>query len=257
MNATVLINQAMGAFSDRRPDEAVALLERALELEPENVYALSNLGNLLLLGRDPVAAEQRFRSALAIDPEHVAGALGLGKALISQKRLDEALPPIQSVRDRVSPEQQGEFFQLIGVIFAGKQDWDTAITFFEKYAEHRPGEIDPVLCLQKAHLGKGDTAGAAAHMERAVELAPGQTPLWVHLVALYHELKLPQAMREACARMIAAHPDDLALHNLAVRLLREAGEYAYAARFCRRAIDRSPGFDRSQFIDLDRMESLL
>lgn len=54
----------------KRTEDAVAALRRVLELEPENVEAISNIGGLQLeLGNQNKAA-QAFKHALSIDPFH-------------------------------------------------------------------------------------------------------------------------------------------------------------------------------------------
>ncbi len=71
------------AFSDSgREADAKKTFERALELDPKNVDAYSNLGIVALREEDPGRARDLFRKALAIDDRAARAWNGLGVALL-------------------------------------------------------------------------------------------------------------------------------------------------------------------------------
>jgi len=257
MNADTLVSQAVAEFSNQKPDSAKQLLERALTMDPHHLHAISNLGNLHLLDKQFSTAEKFFKQALDTSPRFAPAAIGLTKSYIAQRCFAEALPVLQSVREVLTEDGKGEFFQLLGVIFAGNEDWKAAIAFFKKYAKHCPDQCDPLLCLYKAYLGVGDLPGAMDQLDLILQRIPMQVPIWIQLATLCIDADDPVRLRKVCHDMTHAHPENLTLYNLAVRLFCTCGQYAYAARYCFIAIQKSPNYDRSQFIDLAGMEHLL
>lgn len=73
-----------------RPDEALALLERACAADPKVAPFHANRGQALLDLHRLEEAEAAFSAALRLDPRSVDGYAGLAKALSWQGRTDEA-----------------------------------------------------------------------------------------------------------------------------------------------------------------------
>ena len=257
MNADTLVSQAVVEFSNQNQASAKQLLERALTMDPHHLHAISNLGNLHLLDKQFSTAEDFFKQALKKSPRFAPAAIGLTKSYIAQRRFAEALPVLQTVREGLAKDEQGEFFQLLGVVFAGKEDWEAAIAFFKKYAKHCPDQCDPLLCLYKAYTGNGDLPSAMDQLGLILQRIPSQVPIWIQLATLCSDANAPERLRKVCHDMTQAHAENLTLYNLAARLLCTCGQYAYAACYCWIAIQKFPDYDRSQFIDLARMENLL
>jgi predicted TPR repeat methyltransferase len=89
-NPTALHFLGLLRFQQRRPDEALALVERAVALDPDYVDAINNLGNLLKLRRRPEEAEQAYRRVLAQRPEHPQALTNLGILLRRRRAWEES-----------------------------------------------------------------------------------------------------------------------------------------------------------------------
>ena len=61
--------------------EAVANIEKALELDPDDPVAHHAMGRLESRSGNYQAAEQWYRKALELDPQNVGATLGLGNLL--------------------------------------------------------------------------------------------------------------------------------------------------------------------------------
>lgn len=66
--------------------QARGYLERAVEHEPGSARAIAGLGDVLAFERDFAGAEQRYREALAADPDNAVALLGLANLLAAQAR---------------------------------------------------------------------------------------------------------------------------------------------------------------------------
>lgn len=73
-----------------RTDEAVAHLERSLEIEPDAVPTLLNLARIEEARGRPDSTVERLRAALGIDPSDAEIRVHLATVLTQTKRLDEA-----------------------------------------------------------------------------------------------------------------------------------------------------------------------
>lgn len=80
--ADILVALALAVYRKGDPQLAVPILERALELDPENPYAMRNLaGCLLRLGAEAGPAVELARKATALLPNDQQSWLALGHAL--------------------------------------------------------------------------------------------------------------------------------------------------------------------------------
>lgn len=75
---------ALGLAAFRQEDRAEArqALEAAIELEPQNAFALRSLGSLLVIAGALAAGAQRFRQALAVAPDDLITTYNLAQALL-------------------------------------------------------------------------------------------------------------------------------------------------------------------------------
>ena len=96
-------NAALAFERDGRLAEALAGYERAVELQPDYVRALHNLGTLLDGTGARDAAEARFRAAIAADGAAAEPWAGLGANLRAAGRVDEARAAFEKALD-LKPE---------------------------------------------------------------------------------------------------------------------------------------------------------
>lgn len=72
-----------------RPDEAAGLFRKSLEIQP-NFAASYNLGNLAMGRREFATAEDHYRQAVALDPNHASAQHNLGTVLLLRQKPQEA-----------------------------------------------------------------------------------------------------------------------------------------------------------------------
>jgi Tfp pilus assembly protein PilF len=119
-------------------DEAVQHLETAIELNPDYVDALVNLGIVRAGQDDAEAAGALFQRAVDADPDHPNALSNLGTYHL----------------------QRGAFRE--------------AVTVLTRAAVAAPGRADVAAGLAAAHLQLGNVAEARRHAQRALSLDPGQ-----------------------------------------------------------------------------------
>jgi tetratricopeptide (TPR) repeat protein len=77
-------------LSPAQLDSLRAEFERALQLDPRNLTALTRLGRIAMLGEDYAAASGYYERVLALAPDHPAAPHQLGFAYLWQQRRGEA-----------------------------------------------------------------------------------------------------------------------------------------------------------------------
>ena len=85
------------------PDEALAVLQLALELAPHLPEVPQGLGRVFLRQKEFAAAEEMFRRGLQLAPEYADLHHDLGAALLEQNRLLAALPEFETAL-RINPK---------------------------------------------------------------------------------------------------------------------------------------------------------
>jgi tetratricopeptide (TPR) repeat protein len=114
------------AHDDRRRD-ALACFDRAVELKPGDAELRFDRGFLLQSLNDHEAAIAAFQETLARNPDHDRALYGLALSLISLRRLDEAVAPLER-NTKLQPMSPYGWYQLGRVQFdRGKPEMTEAI----------------------------------------------------------------------------------------------------------------------------------
>lgn len=126
-DAAVLAQVAFAYAEDRRWREALALMDRVVQLAPRNDEMLFNRGFLRQQLNDHPAAIDAFHEALAVQPKHDRALYGLALSLIALRRLDEAVPVLER-NTKLQPMSPYGWYQLGRVQFdRGKPEKTEAI----------------------------------------------------------------------------------------------------------------------------------
>lgn len=133
-DASLLAAASLALWDHGDLDEAAAFAARALEQAPLALEALVTQGSLALGAQDAATARERFRRALALQPEDGRSWSGLALA----------------------------------EMLAG--DLDTALDGFRAATGFMPGHVGTWIAFGWCHLALGDREQAAAAFQRALEI---------------------------------------------------------------------------------------
>ncbi len=160
-HADVLHESAYLARCLGRLPEAIALGERATELDPLNSAAYNHLCSIYRAAGRLTDAERAIRKALEISPQRTAAHLKLGFLLLLQNQPESALAEVE--------RERGEVYRLYGLVHvhhaAGRsQESDRALeSLTKKFADVGAYQI------ATAHAFRGELDAAFAWMEKAYE----------------------------------------------------------------------------------------
>jgi tetratricopeptide (TPR) repeat protein len=122
--------------------QAIAAYEKAIEIYPLNVDAMTNLAAVLIAQHQLPQAIEECHRALDVDPDSVPALTNLGDALLAQYRLDDAMA--QYLRVLQIEPLNANAINNVGAILAEQGQLDQAIAQFELALQ-----IDPQ--FDKAH----------------------------------------------------------------------------------------------------------
>ena len=108
-SAKRLNDYGLGLFEQGRPDEAIAILNRAVSLNPQSVLPHYNRGVVYLSLKRLQEAVADFSEAVRLDPTFALGYMNRGSALSYLGRLDEALADADTAV-RLDPSYADAFF---------------------------------------------------------------------------------------------------------------------------------------------------
>ena len=157
-------------------ERAIALFERALELDPGYLEALIALGSALQLRGSfltlPHVLERSkalLEKAVALAPKNAEAHVRLGQTLISLGATDAAEAEIRKGLD-LEPDSAVAHGQLARLLWLGRARIDDAITHFLKAAELAPQAGYTYLQLALLYALNGDLDAAERHAREAVDL---------------------------------------------------------------------------------------
>ena len=186
------------------------LVARALPNDPQvQVY----IGSTYRRMNEPVPAETHLKKALDIDPNYVPALSEVGFLTMLQKRLDESLAYLRRA-DELEPNHP-TINKRLGNVLVWQEKFDEAIRRFEISSHGRPASNKMHVNWGIALRETGDLTEAIDHLELAVQMNPTFAEAHHHLgIALQKAGQLEDAV-DAYRRAVALDPNSDANDRLA------------------------------------------
>ena len=207
-------------------------------------------GRLEPPGMTGARESSRQAAVLRADADHgdFAAQLTAGVILVREGRANDAVPYLERAR-ALFPEYGGPESPrwLLARIYRERGDTRRAADELTALTMHDENHYDANIALADLLVQLGDTAGAAAALERTMYIHPYDPATHVRLAALYSALRdHRKAVRERKA-VVALNPVDRAeaLYQLALAY-RDAGDSVAARREVLRALEHAPAFEKAQ-----------
>ncbi len=184
-----LIDEALGLLKSRENSAALAIFNRILTAQPDNLEALWGKAEVLRRTRDYGASESLLSGILEKSPDHIPSLISLSFIRYKADKLDEAQQIVRRIlRDEcLGREDQALAYMMLGLINSrrsvkgwvfDKIRYGTQIKpFFLKASQLGPDLAEVHLGLGTFYLlapaiSGGDTSKAIEELELAVRIAP-------------------------------------------------------------------------------------
>ena len=166
------LTEALAVLLERqgRPQEAIALLTRAVDQRPRQESLLFSLAAAYERAGEHTQSIARMREVLALNPDNASALNFIGYTLTQQNQdLDEAERLLRRALE-LRPET-GAFLDSLGWLFFRRHDYARAVSTLEHAAALEPDE--PIIAehLGDAYLGVQRKRDAAGAYHRALEAA--------------------------------------------------------------------------------------
>ncbi len=234
---------AQYAIEQGRDDDAKVYLSKMLELEPDSVYALGNLGMTVLNQGNHEEAKTYLTKALDLDPNSVTALNGLGMIAAARGRHDEAKGYLTKAMG-LDPKNADVLYNL-GVVAKGEKRYDEARTYLTKALEVKPGNVKALNNLGVTAMEQGSIDEAVTYLKKALELKPNHANALCNLGKLSMDLKKFDEAEAYLKKALELDPKNLpALHNLGLCLMNRQ-QYEEAQVHFRKALEINPQYVRS------------
>ncbi|MBC8108352.1 MAG: tetratricopeptide repeat protein [Anaerolineae bacterium] len=233
-----LMRQAAAHHAAARLDQAAALCEQVLSLQPNNVNAVHLKGMLAMrAGRLDQSIELLTQSA-SIAPHAAIIQHNLGQALRLAGRFDLAAA---AYRKAISLEPKYAKAHLgLGLSLERAGDVRAAIEPLRTAVRLQPGFFEAWNALGIAYLSLKRRDESIEALSRAAALAPNDASPQYNLGKVLHDAGQFDRAAEALKRAIALNPSHAAAHQNLANLLGESGRIDDAMLLQRRAIELAP-----------------
>jgi tetratricopeptide (TPR) repeat protein len=153
---------------ENRWPEAIAALQKSVELEPNNLSGRVTLGWTLHLANQDRAAAEVLQQAIQSDPLNVPALNALGIIYLVNDDLAASVLT-HSWAAYLAPDNEIPHYNL-SLAFQRLKYYDRAIASAEKAAALEPNNPHPLVALAIAFYGKGDRAKARQAYQQAINL---------------------------------------------------------------------------------------
>jgi tetratricopeptide (TPR) repeat protein len=149
LECETMLAQANTLIQEKRSQEAVELLSRILQRNPQFGKAYNHLGWVYEIDyRDYTHAEDYYKKAMQYEPEYSASYTHYARLLANCKRFDELKAHLDMTLTIPTVSNEAIYFEF-GLMYEMQQDPETAIDYYVK-AAMTTLESDKVTLYQKS-----------------------------------------------------------------------------------------------------------
>lgn len=234
-----------------RPGEARTWQEKALSIDPEYPYALTELGWLAYEEGDYPRAKSFFERALALtDDVNDSAHIGLGYTLAELKDYDNAIRHCQ--RAVTIESRQAGGFSCLGRLYRETKQFDESLSAYRKVLELRPYWEDGHVGVALVQSDQGQNAAAEATLKQGLNQVTKPKFINYYLGwVLYQQGKYQEAQPnfEQAAKLA---PEDYVVQYQLGQNLEKLQRFPEARAAYERALAINPNYDEARKA-LDRL----
>jgi Tfp pilus assembly protein PilF len=158
-----------GVLRSQRARESFKQNLEAATLNPADASAHYNLGLIHQQRGEVEAARERLERAIQIDDDEVDAHYQLGRIALQQKRFADAVKNFEQVVARDPAHSQHEIWREVGATYIAADQFEDARDALERFLEQRPSDPEALYLMGRAHAGLGHRREAASSMQACIE----------------------------------------------------------------------------------------
>jgi putative PEP-CTERM system TPR-repeat lipoprotein len=185
---------------------ARASFERALQLQPTYIAAVSNLVQLDMREKKPDAAKKRYEAVLKKEPNNEQALIGLAVLMRATGADAQAVEKLLKQSVTANPASVNARMTLINFYLRG-QDFKGALATAQEAQAALPNVAAVVQALGMAQIAAGETRQAIATFTRLAEMLPNSAEAQIHLARAHLAAKQPDEAIKALRAALALQPE--------------------------------------------------
>jgi tetratricopeptide (TPR) repeat protein len=220
-DARMLTHMAGILAGGGKGEEALTVLNRAVELEPDAGDAYFSKGLLLLNLKRPADAEQAMRAGIARSPENAVGHYHLGRILLETGKVDEAMASFE--RAITANNAFEPAYLALASMHEARHDKDRAVAVLKRYLQHvNPRNREIRHQLVRIYVDAKDYAGARKELEDLIAEDPSDLDAQLRMALIHGEQKeYPQAIERLNA-ILKVRPAELKVRDYLAYIYEES-----------------------------------
>jgi arylsulfatase A-like enzyme/Tfp pilus assembly protein PilF len=235
-----MIQDAQEASLDEKPEEAIALCKKVLEIDPGIVDAQFLLGNEYYRSKQYPLALEAFKKTLELKPDYDAAIVNLANTYRRMGKMEEALAGFQHYLQKKPDNAQ--ILYLVGELYLAMDRPDDALASFQKATVAEPDTSWIYNGIGAVHYKQKDYLKAEQFFRKALELNPETAMAHFNLAQLYEKLgQMDRAIQEYRAELDVAPQNLKANFNLG-RFYMNEGDIDSGIKYLQTAIEAEPEF---------------
>jgi protein O-GlcNAc transferase len=238
LNADALHLLGVIACQAERPQDAIGLIEKAIENAEPNAEFFNNLGNAYGALSKPKEAADCFRQAIDIVPEFIQAQINLGNALRDLERPDEAVVCFERVLTKNPCDAHA--LNGRGCILMDRGETAHAIASFKAALEADPNCVPALNNLGDAQQSCGNLKDAEDCFLRAISLSPKNALFYNNLGNVFSDQGRLKDAIENYRHAISLSPNLADVHHNLGNALSTQGALDEAIACYRQALELRP-----------------
>ncbi len=221
-----------------RPQDALALYDKALSRQPKAALVYSRKADILIRAHRLPEALEVYRLAVRAGLELPVFHRKMGMILEQLGRHEEAVREFQEARRRAPRDKTTAYLLAETLQQLGR--YDEAVEVLESLLTQFPKDLPTHLQLAEIHLARGDPAAAEEWCRRARQIAPDSpAPLAALAEVRFRQERWDDAVRLA-REALEADPNQTSLRLLVAFALAGKEDYAAAVKEIRALLAAQP-----------------
>jgi tetratricopeptide (TPR) repeat protein len=173
-------------IAEKSAAQAIAGFQFALQLNPSDPEALSNLGAALSVEKKFTQARDHFEKALAVDPDNAAAHFNLGLLMLETGNPNDAKLHFEKTV-AIDPTNAAAWSQL-GHLALESQAQAQAVTFFKRSLESRK-DVEAYYNVGVTYLAMNQPHDAIPFLETAARISPQDVLTQLNLGACHFNIE--------------------------------------------------------------------
>lgn len=221
-----------------RSEKAIEAGRRAIELDPNYLQGLNNLGIALFESLDFKGAEELYRRAIQVDPKFPEAHNNLANAMRAQGRSEEALAEYSRAIELRSAYP--EALSNLGCTLRDLGRLEESEKAMRMAIGARPAYTEAYNNLALTLWDRKQPEEALGVLARSMAIQPDRPEAMIIMASYLLDLGRTKGALYACQRALRNKQDHVGALNLMGRILRDLEDLAGSVEYCRKALELRP-----------------